>query len=321
MYVKPVLTKPTEIEGLGVTMIGLYRTTKAQEKSYLEVTVAYEAIENEINGSDWLYHVLELMGETIIDKRTFFAESGEYVDVLTQKMYDTENMMSRYRVIKDSGTESEGANFFLVKATCHEEDYSALNEDILQSITWFTLVNENEWKLAESLKSINADIPIHLSYYYPASWSVKQAEDSRPDLSHYVLSHIIEGKKQNMINLFFMVPEKEVTAQFISDTMFKRLESVFSIAPPVLNKATNKRNVKLEQLWHGQIEVYDNDKTNRNLLNIYVGRVESMWFYFELISPLPEQRFYDWAVNKRAIEIIINSLNNYDMEFNNVSEN
>lgn len=318
MYVKPVLTKPTEIEGLGVTMIGLYRTTKAQEKPYLEVSIAYKAIENEINASDWLYHVLDLMGETIIDKRTFFAESGEYVDVLTQKMYGTENMMSRYRVNKDSGMESEGANFFLVKATCHEEDYVALNEDILQSITWFILVNENEWKMAESLKSINADSPERLSFYYPASWSVSHIEDSVPGLNHYALSHIIGKKKETMMNLFFMVPDKQVTAHFIFDTMFKRLEKVIHLDPPTLTKSVNQRNVKLDQLWTTQIEISNEDEISRNLLNVYVGCVGSLWFYFELISPHPDKSFYDWAVNKRALEIILNSLNNYDSQFNDM---
>ncbi|TDN52730.1 hypothetical protein EC843_102162 [Buttiauxella sp. JUb87] len=318
LYVKPVLTKPTEIEGLGITMIGLYQTTKVQAKPYLEVTIAYETIENEINGSDWLYHILDLMGEVIIDKRVFFAESGEYTDVLTQKMYDSENMISRFRVIKDSGMEAEGANFFLIKATCHKENYVVLNEDILQSIAWFTLINENEWKMAESLKSINADNPEKFSFYYPVSWSVKQAEDSILGLSHYTLAHIIGHKKKNMINLFFMVPGKEVTAQFISDTMFKRLEDIFHIGSPTLKNVMNKRNVKLDQLWTAQIEINNEDKKIRNLLTLYVGCTESLWFYFELISPHPDQSFYDWAVNKRALEIILNSLNNFDSEFNNI---
>lgn len=313
LQVKPVLTKPTEIEGLGLTMIGLYRTLKAEETPYMEVTVAYEAIGNEMNGSDWLYHVLNLMGEEIINKRTFFSESGEYADVLTQKTYGTENMIARYRVIKDSGTESEGANFFLIKATCHEENYAVLSENILQSIAWFTLIHENEWKMAESLKSINSEYPEPLSFYYPASWSVQQEEEDVPGLNHYSLAHITGQKQKKMINLFFMVPEKKVTAQFVSDTLFQRLENVLHVQSPELKQAVNKRNARLDQLWTGCVELNSEDKAKRHILTVHVGSVGSLWFYFEQISPYAEQRFYDWAVIKRAQEIILNSLNNYDL--------
>ncbi|MEW7312653.1 hypothetical protein AB1E22_08000 [Buttiauxella gaviniae] len=293
-------------------MIGLYRTSEDADR-YLEVVVAYETLTKEINGSDWLYHILELMGETIIDKQESFFESGNYTDVLTKKTFGDETMISRFKVIKDSDEESGGANLFLIKATCHEKNYIALHEDMLQSISWLFIINGNEWKLAEILKSITIKIPDNLYFYYPGSWSVRKIDIQMENFSHYVLSREIERKPKTMMNLFFMILNKDDTVQFVFETMYKRIAKIASTTIPTLVKVDNVFNKHIDELWHGEAQATTEDNLSHTVLNVYVGKTGGVWFYAEAISPRQEDSFYIWAVNKRALEIVVNSLNNSDL--------
>lgn len=199
---KAITVTPQEIEGVGVKIIGLYRTEN-MSRPFLEVAVAYETLTKEINCSDWLYNILDLMGEIIIHKHEFTLESGVYADVLTKKVFGDEVMISRFKVMKDFDYESGGANFFVVKATCYERDYFVLHEDILQSISWLYIINSNEWKLAEMLKCISADLPDKLFFYYPSSWIAKKISTQHDRLSHYIISREVKEITKTMMNIFF----------------------------------------------------------------------------------------------------------------------
>ncbi|HHQ6725416.1 TPA: hypothetical protein ACSTNG_005279 [Serratia fonticola] len=314
LYVKPVLVTPKNINELGVTMIGLYRTVA--EKPYLEVAVAYEYIKNEMNASDWLYRVLDLMGETIIHRKEYFSESGIYTDVLTQKIYNDEKMISRFRVQKDSDMHMSGANFFMIKATCHSENYELLAEDVLQSISWLELINKNDWSMAESLKGVNSSFPTDFCFYYPNSWSLREAKDNVGNLKRYILSYELNGEDINMMNLYFAVMDDDVTAQFICDTLSRRLGRITNISALQLRNVSPALNSKVDELWLVDTEVADKQSQQKGELKIYVGRINNLWFYFEMLSPLKGKDFYHWAINRRALSIIINSLNNMDASFN-----
>lgn len=310
--VKPAAIKPKEIEGLGITTIGLYRTPEDVDR-YLEVVVAYETVTNEINGSDWLYHILELMGETIINKKESSFESGNYADVLTQKKFGDETMISRFKVIKDSDEESGGANLFLIKSTCHEKNYVALHEDMLQSISWLFIINGNEWKLAEMLKSITTKTPTSLYFYYPGSWAIRKIDVQMDNFSHYALSREIEKTTKTMMNLFFMALNKDVTAQFIFNTIFQRLDKNLLVSTPTLIKVDSTFNKHIDELWWGETQAATEDNLVHAVMNVYVGKIGELWFYNESISPLQEDSFYSWAINKRALEIVVNSINNSEL--------
>lgn len=307
--IKTVTVKPQEIEGLGVKLIGLYRT-EDEKNPFFEVAVAYETVTREINGSDWLYNIVDLMGEIVIHKHECTLESGIYADVLTKKSFGDEVMISRFKVIKDHDEESGSANLFLVKATCHEKDYVTLHEDMLQSISWLTITQGNEWKLAEILKSVNTEKPAKLYFYYPGSWEIRKIDISLHSLSHYALSREIEQTIKVMMNLFFIVLDENANAQFVFDTLFQRMRKTLSVSVPILVKCDNNFNKQLDQLWHGTTPVLSDDNLSHAILSAYVGKSGPVWFYAESIAPLKEDSFSDWAINKRAQEIIINSVNN-----------
>ncbi|MFG1175860.1 hypothetical protein AAFN90_20175 [Erwiniaceae bacterium CAU 1747] len=314
LYIKPVVTAPQEIDGLGVTLIGLYRTVK--EKPYVEVSVSCENIKNEINSSDWLYNVLDLMGEIIVNKKEFFVDSGSYADVLTWKDYNGETMISRYRVMKDSDAYSGGANFFMIKATCHVENYNSLAEDIFQCVAWVELINKSNWSMAEGLKSLNETFPERLYFYYPNSWSLRRTEEKRDNFVRYVLSHEIDNVRVNLINIFFMQLDHEVTAQFVCDILSRRLKKILETDVLVPRKLEQAFNMKINELWVSESEVSGKEEEGVSGIKIYIGRIKNLWFYLEMITPLHTQNFYQWAVNKRTVDIILNSVNNHDLEFN-----
>ncbi|MBF7995135.1 hypothetical protein [Rahnella laticis] len=293
-------------------IIGLYRTEN-MSRPFLEVAVAYETLTKEINCNDWLYNILDLMGEIIIHKHEFTLESGVYADVLTKKVYGDEVMISRFKVMKDFDYESGGANFFVVKATCYERDYSVLHEDILQSISWLYIINSNEWKLAEMLKCVSADLPDKLFFYYPSSWIAKKISAQHDRLSHYIISREVKEITKTMMNIFFLLPDKDISAQSVCDGFFKRLDKANFENPPLLRVINSEVNKNISQLNIGEKSMNFEGCLHRATLYIYVGRVGALWFYAECIAPDKNGEFIDWAINKRALEIVVNSFNNEEL--------
>lgn len=314
LSVRPVSVNPMPVKGLdNFYIIGCYQTIPGSQSPFMEVNVVYEHIENDVDASDWINKVLYLLGEEIIHIKEYYSVSGKYSDILTASNIDETKIISRIRVFKNYDFEHKGANLIVVKASCPEKNYDSLAEDFLHCVKFFTLINNSKWHLAEELKSINLDVPASYSLFYPASWQYTERYNNKK-ISYFSLSLKEPNKMSGNISGYFLCHDAEINREIICNLIIEKLKNnehlgIYKIR---LKEKTGLFNKNIPELWSDTLTVKD-EKNNNGELIIFAGRIEDAWFYFIGTSATRELSFMPWAVVKRTMDIIINSLNNYDL--------
>ncbi|ELA4569404.1 hypothetical protein RFR07_001648 [Salmonella enterica] len=316
LEVKPVSIKPERIAGNNnLYAIGCYQTVSGAKYPFTEVDVVYEHINNDIDASDWGEHILDLLGEEILHRQDYYSVSGRYADFLTRGYIGGKTVISRARVFKNYDFEHNGANVIMVKAGCDEDDYKLVAEDLFHCVKFFTLINDSKWHLAEELKSINLDMPANYSFYYPASWLYSERYNNER-MSYYSLSLKEESRFHGVIDGYFLYHDAEINKEQICNLIVSSLkENNFSdIKDIALKESKNIFNKNITELWTANIKV-NSPRKMEGVLVIFAGRVQESWFCI-IGSLIPREKSFEaWAAGKRAIDIILNSLNNYDLEY------
>jgi len=316
LTVKPISIKPKLVEGVGnLYTIGSYQTISEAQSPFMEVDVVYEHIENDIDASDWLDKVLSFLGEEVIHRRDYYSVSGKYSDVLTSNEFDGDKVISRIRVFKNYDFEHKGAYLIMVKISCPYKDYESLAEYFLHCIKSFTFINDSKWHLAEELKSINLDIPTNYSFFYPILWQYAERYNNEK-MSFFSLSLKDAGGISGRIYGYFLCHNAGINKETFCNLITKGVkEPEYSgIDKILLNEVSDVFNKQISELWSGTFSVSDTQKHNGELV-VFAGRLGNAWFYFIGVSANRTSSFMSWAAVKRAMDIIINSLNNYDLSY------
>ncbi|KNC91324.1 hypothetical protein [Trabulsiella odontotermitis] len=314
LNVKPVSIEPKPIDKLhGFYTIGCYQTIPDTEFPFMEIAVIYEFIKNDIDASEWLDYISLSQGEETIHHKYYYSVSGKYSDILTKKHSDGNVIISRIRAFKNYDFERKGVNLIMVKASCSLTSYDFLAEDLLHCVKFFTLINDSEWHLAEELKSININSPASYSFYHPASWRYTERYNNQL-MSYHSLIMKKNGLIHGIIDVYFLCANTAINKeQFCNLLMDKLKKNSYSAANDITLKATiNTLNNNIEELWAEELEI-NNSKSGEFMLVVFAGKAQKNWFY--LIGSLTQKKkdFKLWATGKRAINIILNSLNNYDL--------
>lgn len=203
----------------------------------------------------------------------------------------------------------------MVKACCDEDDYKLVAEDLFHCVKFFTLINDSKWHLAEELKSINLDMPANYCFYYPASWLYSERYNNER-MSYYSSSLKEESRFHGIIDGYFLYHDAEINKEQSCNLIVSSLnENNFSdIQDIALKESKNIFNKNITELWTANIKV-NSPRKMEGALVIFAGRVQESWFCI-IGSLIPREKSFEaWAEGKRAIDIILNSLNNYDLEY------
>lgn len=314
--VKPVRIKPELIAGTNnLYAIGCYQTISGAKFPFTEVDVVYEHINNDIDASDWGEHILGLLDEEILYCKYYYSVSGRYADFLTKKDIDNETITSRIRVFKNYDFENNRANVIMVKACCNWKDYESLAEDLFHCVKFFTLINDSKWHLAEELKSINLDVPANYSFYYPASWQYSERYNNEK-MSYYSLSLKEESNIYGFIDGYFLYHDATINKEQVCKLIVSQLKenNHLEIDEISLRERKDIFNKNIEELWTGELKA-KNARNEEGMSVVFCGKIQGSWFYIIGSFALQKQNFGSWAAGKRAIDIILNSLNNYDLEY------
>lgn len=315
--VKPIEIDEVANKELSITEIGTY--IRIDNSPYLEVSVAYEHLLYEMNASDWLKKKLYLMGERIINERIISGEySGTYLDILTvKKTNGGEEVISRYTTIKDSSSKG-GANYFLTKVSCPVNAYKEYSNIIFHISSNWDLLNKSKWRLGEVLNTFNYDLIGETFFYYPISWNIKFEKDTlSKSFLRLVFERIDNGKNTGVINAFFYDINTANSEHEILDKSFDRIKKLpnYRVEISNLEKINNKEiNLNLKNLYTASGFISSNDDHFDSCLLIYIIQTEEGWYYFESVGSKPNLENYNWEINKRCLELIINSFNNLEFE-------
>lgn len=289
LEVKPVSIKPETISGTNnIFTIGCYQTIPGGKYPFIEVDVVYEHINNDIDTSDWGEYILDLLGEEILHRKYYYSVSGRYADFLTKKYINNETVISRARIFKNYDFEHKGANLIIVKASCNEDNYELLAEDLFHCVKFFILINDSKWHLAEELKSINLDVPANYSFYYPASWLYSERYNNEK-MSYYSLTLKDESRVYGIIDGYFLYHDATIDKEQICSLITSNLKNnhYSDIKKILLEKSKSIFNKNITELWKGELKVNDLERGD-NILVIFAGKTQKNWFY--IIGSLPPKK-------------------------------
>ncbi|WES97524.1 hypothetical protein P2W68_22260 [Chryseobacterium arthrosphaerae] len=315
--VKPNKVEPIKINELSLVNIGQY--VRDDNSPYLEVQVAYEHYKYEMNASDWLKKKLAIMGEEIITERIIKGKStGNYIDVLCKKNVAGTNIISRYTVLKDYNNRIGGANYFCIKATCEEDSYEFLSLTIFQIVTNWDLIHKSDWQMAELLTPFMDEFIEPIKFFVPHSWEAKYNTNTDNSFSNYIFEHTIDGKNRGVINCFFYRAEEFENAETLINTQLDRFKIIddlkLLLTPVEIIEKENIQNPYITTLYN-IIGTLDSDNENFHAhITIAVIKTSKGWYYFESIGPKPNLQNNYWEVNRRCIQLMINSFNNLKFE-------
>lgn len=315
--VKATKVEPVPIDLLNMTNIGQY--TRIDGSPYLEVQLAYQHSNYEMNASDWLKNKLAKMGEEIIEERLIQGKStGSYLDCLCKKqMNDGETVLSRYTVLKDYDVQKAGANYVCIKVSCQEKDYEELALKIFQIVSNWDLSNKSDWQMAELLTPFMIDFVEPVKFFVPNSWEIKLDKNNDSKQSHFVFEHIIENKNKGIINAFFYELGLVESSEKILEKNIQRFSTVEDFHSELLplNRISydDFRNPNIVELFHTEGFIKMEKNFNAYLI-VNIIRTYKGWYYIESVGSRPNFENFYWEINKRTVELIVNSFNNLDFK-------
>ncbi|PQL95580.1 hypothetical protein [Apibacter adventoris] len=313
-YVKPVKLEPININSVGLINIGQY--IQVENNSYIEVWVAYEHCSYEMNVMDWLLKKLYITGEKIINYKEFEDYSGKYLDVLTYKKWNgEEEIISRFKVLKDYDKVIAGANYFCIKVSCQEKNYQNLAFDIYTIANNWNLLHKTNWSIAENLVPFRYEMTETINFYVPVSWKIFILDSDVDYVKRFIFSHDENEKNIGVINAYFYA-NIDMTLDLVLNKSLDRLNNseVINIDLEKLIIDKKNKNPFISNFWHAQGELeYPRDNLKACII-IYIIKTEKGWYYFESVGSKPNLENYNWEINKRCIELIINSFNNLNFK-------
>ena len=172
------------------------------------------------------------------------------------------------------------------------------------AVSSFDLMHPTEWPYAEQLRTLVRAVPTNLSTVFPLSW--EQQENPRNDehLYQVKLTKQLDGRSIGLINLMVLAGQQEADlrqlaedarkayaaeqlefapAEFAPVAAFGRFEQVYSVLTPQTNAAEGSAAQERQ---------------------ILLARAGAYWVYLENVRFTREAAPKEWAVSKRAFDIV-----------------
>ncbi|RZK22727.1 MAG: hypothetical protein EOO56_07520 [Hymenobacter sp.] len=268
----------------------------------VKVYIAYVA--QELSPSDWLAIYLEHQGERVLRERHLAQEGGAVPDVLTISGKPGAERISRWLVLKN-WAKTGGAHFFLVQASTSMASYTPDMANIFfMAVSNFSLTHPTDWNYAEQLRTLVRAVPAKLSTVFPLSW--QQQENPRSDEHFYQvkLTKELGGHQIGLINLMLLAGQTEADvhrleeetragyeaeklnfapATFTATPAFGPFQQVYTALTPQLNAAAG---------------------TPAQERQVLLGHTGNYWVYLENVRLTQATAPEEWAISKRAFEIV-----------------
>lgn len=303
--IKPTSLIEKNIRGLdSLKEIASYRRIDTQP--YMEVQLLCEKIKHEINVSDWLEHLLEIAGEQAIKKRTIKGNTGTYLDVLTSKEFPNgETVIYRTTAQKNYDQSTKTGIMVSLKVSCLLKDYKILSEDMMAIATSWNFINLAYYQLSEDLKIFNQP-EVDLNFYYPMSWKLGKLDSTETIPLRFVIFNKDEnGKVKGGINIF-ITDSKTNENTFSKEILSRFIDNNVTIENPTLKEVIgSEKSDYLIKQW--ELSSFIGEK-NDGRINLLIGETKKELFAVEMVGEMGKNNYYDTARNKRAFELILQTL-------------
>jgi hypothetical protein len=269
-----------------------------------EVKVTIALIEEEISPSDWLSTYLEAQGEKVLHERHVAQEGGAIPDVLTVGGAAGQQHISRWLVLKD-WAKTGGAHFFVVQARTPVANYTPEMANIFfMAVSNFYITHPTNWAYAEQLRTLVRAVPAKVSTAFPLSW--KQQENPLSDEHFYQvkLTKELGGRRIGLIDLMVLAKQTKAGVQQLAEETREAYQGEkMDFAPAVFAPVAAFGPFQ---------EAYTALTPQRNVpagtaaqeRAIVLARAGAYWVYLENVRYSREAAPLEWAISKRAFDIV-----------------
>jgi hypothetical protein len=269
-----------------------------------EVKVTIALVGEEVSPSDWLSIYLEAQGEKVLQERHVPHEGGAIPDVLTTSGTGPTQRISRWLVLKD-WAKTGGAHFFLVQASTPAANYTPEMANIFfMAVTNFNITHPTKWDYAEQLRTLVRAVPAKVSTVFPISWQQQENPQSDEHFYQVKLSKELAGRRIGLINLLVSAGQTEAD--------LRRLEEESRAAYVAEKLEFAPAEFKAEQAFGAFQQVYAARTPQTNAAAdtpaqeriVIMARTGSLWVYLENVRFTREDAPQEWAISKRAFDIV-----------------
>ncbi len=305
--IKPTSLIEKNIKGIdNIKEIASYR--RIDENPYAEIQVVYEKIDHEINPSDWLYNLLKITNETIVDKREIVGNAGTYLDVLSSKVLpNSETVISRSTAQKNYDESTKTLSIVSVKVSCSLKDYPKLSEEVMAISLGWNFINKSEYQLSEDLRIFNEEKAKDLNFYYPVSWKLGKFIAKEGALERFaIFNKNKDGESKGAINIF--ISENEKDEKILVEKVLKRFtENGIKVEISDLELGLNN-NDYIEKRWKTSGLINEKESIHNGEITLEVLKTKKSFVLLEMVGVNQEFDYYESARNKRALQLISQTL-------------
>ncbi len=269
------------------------------------IQVGYRLCEREVDLQDYLEAYCELLGYKIL-KAQWCNYSGRTVyDVLVRTKARGIDSLARLALSRD------GQRLFLVSGICASAGYPQLAKEIGVAVVSFELVNPSGKAYCEEMKEHKMTEPVKASFTYPGSWTLKAAAKCPAGIGVVDIRHgdaevgaigWIRLKVVDRATYPKVGADENVLA--LADEM---TEQGFVFGKPLFSGAPAVQDGKF--LEGGRVLIYPVSKGDiKSEVRLVVVPTKKAWFVLSLLTPQRPSGMMPWMVNKRAYEIVYETL-------------
>lgn len=285
---------PGPLEGAPGQMLSAVDSPSADA----EVSVLVDEVPREVSPADWVTDRLAGAGHTMIAARRRNEPSGASGDLLTRVVLASGPHLARTNTVKD------GARIFAVTCRAREDRFPDLADDFFAVLASFTLLAPERAPVAEPLASFTAIHPAVVGFRYPQSW---QSENERADLDaqDVRLDALHEGRCAGRVYMQARLPGHGRRARLVNDFV-ERMRAEGMDLPGPIDLAETAVPEGFERASMGS--VLSSRAGAPAEVRIATFENEAAVVLVAVRGPSHASSPYWWAVNKRAFDLVVESL-------------
>ena len=263
-----------------------------------EVRVDVVTMDRDVNPADWLDIAHTVAGAQILHRRDAFGPQGKVSDMLVRCRDDSGSTIRRVMIVKD------GSRMFRVETQAAEPAYGELAEDLLVCLTSFALLHPNGVPTAEPVVNEFRDGTVPFTFRRLESWPVLElAHDGGDKMLQLTSRH--EGEAVGRITVEIRRKSSTCELQAVARSYAERLKSegfhlhgaaVVPMKPPERFRAASVFAPSVSYAGHA----FDSP--------VLLFEHDEALVLLALLGPTRQESPEWWAINKRAFEIVRDSL-------------
>jgi len=293
----PQATVKYPSEEMPVALIG--KASNADSSSLAEIDVWCALIPREINPSDWLYRWLETQEYDVQASRVIPTEYGQLGDCIAHKEIDGKKHTCRLFTIKDKN------RIFLLIGKTLSEHYKSHEETFLLAVQTFSLLNPVKEIYAEPFKEEEINSPYQTVIRFPSSWEKKvESIESKDEMSLSLMNR--EGSTLlGQMNIVLLSYNLGLSFDALLDTWIGKLKANgLTVRGDIKSAKTIEQGNKKITSWQGEAS---SEGTPVELQSTIIEH-EKGFLMLNLITSPATTAYENWAVNRRAYEILYNTV-------------